>query len=324
VRVIFFGTPIFAVPTLTALNADPRFDVSLVVTQPDRPAGRGRVLETPPVARAAAALNVPVYQPSSLRDPASRQPLVAIEADLFVVAAYGLIFGSKTLAVPALGCVNVHASLLPRFRGATPIPAAIMSGDRDTGVTLIQMGPGLDTGPILAAAPLPLRERDTTETLTERMAQLGASLALDALPAFAAGELVPVPQPRDGASLTRPLTKADGWLDWTAPAQRLERQVRAMLPWPRAWTTLGAEPLQVFDAALDTIDASLPPGTIVIDRDGMMVACGEEALRLLQVQPAGGKRMSAASYVAGKRHDMYPRLGLQGSPPPQPPLITEL
>ena len=323
-RIIFFGTPTFAVPTLTALRADPRFDVSLVVTQPDRPAGRGRVLESPAVARAAAALNLPVYQPSSLREAASRQPLAEIGADLFVVAAYGLIFGPKTLALPALGCVNVHASLLPRFRGASPIPAAIISGDRDTGVTMIQMEPGLDTGPILSAAPLTLHERDTTENLTERLAHLGARLTLDTLPAFAGGELIPVAQPSDGASLTRPLTKADGWLEWSAPARQLERQVRAMRPWPRAWTTDDAEILQIYDASLATLDASLPPGTMVADREGVVIACGEHGLRLHHVQPAGRRPMSAAAYAAGKRRNAVPQLGLHGAPPPQPPLVIDL
>ena len=320
-RTVFFGTPAFAVPTLERLTADPRFDVVLVVTQPDRPAGRGRRLEPSPVREAAAALGLPVYQPTTLREPAARQPLAAVGADLFVVAAYGLIFGPKTLALPRLDCVNLHASLLPRYRGASPIPAAILAGDERTGVSLMRMEPGLDTGPVIAVAEEPIRADDTSATLTARLAELGAGLAVDALPRFGAGELLPVPQPTAGASLTRPLVKADGWLDWSRAAQDLERRVRAMWPWPRAWTTLDHTTMQVHQARVLPGEPGAEPGRLLDSRAGLAVACRCDALILEIVQPAGGRAMTGSAFVAGRRPASSERFGAVGAPAPVPPLV---
>lgn len=320
-RLVFFGTPPFAVPTLDRLTDDPSFEVTLVVTQPDRPAGRGRRIERSAVAEAAHARGLPLYQPASLRDPASRQPLAEQAADLFVVAAFGLIFGPKTLALPRLGCVNVHASLLPRLRGAAPIVVAVVAGDDQTGVSLMLMDPGLDTGPILAAVAEPVRPDDTAGSLGDRLAHLGADLAAAALPRFAAGVLPPTPQPSLGATLTRPLTKADGWLDWEQPALDLERRIRAMLPWPRAWTTLGRETLQVHAARVVAGETGHPPGTIVGAGPRLIVACSRDALELLEVQPAGGRPMTSPSFLAGRR-DLPSRLGEVGAPPPQPALAV--
>lgn len=320
-RVIFFGTPAFAVPTLRRLVHDSQFQVELVVSQPDRATGRGRRLESPPVVHAARELRIPCYQPDSLRTQAARAPLAEVAADVFVVAAFGLIFGPKTLALPRLGCVNVHASLLPRFRGAAPISAAILAGDPVTGVTLMRMETGLDTGPTLGMQSESILPDDTTESLMQRLAEIGAELAVSLLPAYVRGELEPVPQPAAGATLTRPLTKVDGWLDWTQPAAQLERAVRAFWPWPRAWTTSGETTLQVHEANVVPILNPPAPGTVVATQRELVVACGEDGLRLSRVQAAGGKPLTDRQYLAGQR-SREPILGETGAPATQPPLIV--
>jgi methionyl-tRNA formyltransferase len=324
IRLIFFGTPEFAVPTLRAFASDPRFAVALVVTQPDRPVGRGRRLEAPPVKRAGEALSLPIYQPESLRDAAARQRLRDTAADLFLVAAFGLIFGPKTLAIPPHGCVNVHASLLPRYRGASPIAAAILNGDAVAGVTLMLMERGLDTGPTLARAELAVVPDETTASLTERLAHLGAALTIDVLPRYVCGALTPAPQSETGASLTRPLVKADGWLDWHRGATELERQVRAMWPWPRAWTTLDGEPLQVHAASVRSAAASDAPVGTLTELDGQpAVVCGQDDLVLERVQPAGGKPMDGRAFLAGRRYALTQCLGIEGAPewPDAPPIV---
>ncbi len=321
-RVVFFGTPDFAVPTLERMAGDARFNVALAVTQPDRPAGRGRHIEASPVKRAAERLGVPVYQPMNLRHQAAREPLASVGADLFVVAAYGLIFGPKTLAIPRLACINVHASLLPRYRGASPIPAAILSGDTRTGVSLMVMEKGLDTGPVIATSETTIEPNDTTASLTERLALVGADLAVESIPRFAGDELEPRPQPAVGASVVRPLVKADGWLDWSRPALVLERQVRAMWPWPRAWTTVGDAVLQIHTATTAIEAAGTAPGSVLSSEQGLAVACGEGALRLSTVQAAGGRPMTGEALLVGRRVRPGDRLGIAGAPPPPPPLIA--
>ncbi len=323
-RVVFFGTPEFATPTLEALAGSERFDVRLVVTQPDRPAGRGRHVERSPVGRVADRLKLPVYQPATLKTEEARAPLAAAAADLFVVAAFGLIFGRRTLDIPRRGCVNVHGSLLPKYRGASPVAAAILGGDRESGVTLMRMEPGLDTGPALATGRLAVEPTDTTASLMERLARLGADVALQALPAYLFGELEPTAQPAAGASLTRPLTKADGWLDFTEPADALERRVRAMWPWPRAWTTLGDESVQIHRTSVVAAPAgSSPeaPGAVVTAAGELLVATGTDRLRLDLVQPAGGRPMSGAAFAAGRRLAGV-RFGVEGVPMALPPIVT--
>lgn len=323
-RLVFFGTPSFAVPTLARLAAEPRFEVVAVVSQPDRPAGRGRRLEISPVAAAARDLDLPLYQPATLRDAASRQPLAELAADLFVVAAFGLIFGPKLLALPRLGCVNLHASLLPKYRGASPIAAAIAAGDATTGVTLMQMATGLDTGPMLATVDEAIAADDTTESLTARLAVAAADLAVASLPRLAAGDLPPCPQTPTCASLTRPLTKADGWLDWTRPAAVLERHVRAMWPWPRAWTTFdGGATLQVHRASLVEEDVPAAAGQRLAAAGSLVVGCGDGALRLDAVQPAGGRPMAGDAFAAGRRN-LTAGFGTEAAPPAQPPLVISL
>ncbi len=319
-RVVYFGTPAFAAPTLEALARDSRFDVRLVVTQPDRPAGRGRKLESSAVAATARALGLPLYQPASLRTAEAREPLAEAEADLFVVAAFGLIFGKATLALPRLACLNLHGSLLPSYRGASPVQAAILAGDAVTGITLMKMDAGLDTGDAIATIEEPILTDDTTESLMARLAAAGAKLALEAIPAYAAGDLAPVPQPSHGATVTRTIAKADGWIDWTDSATAIERRVRAMWPWPRAWTTFDGAPLQIHRGSVNTAPPEAVPGTLQKRDGGLVVACGADALRLEVVQPAGRSAMSGAAFVSGRRIDAGV-LGVEGAPEPMPTLV---
>lgn len=328
IGVVFFGTPAFAVPALHRLAIDPAYDVRLVVTQPDRPAGRGRRLTASAVKEAANELGIPVYQPASLRTPELRAPLVAVAAELFVVAAYGLIFGPKTLEIPRLGCVNIHASLLPAYRGASPISAAILNGDATAGVSLMLMETGLDTGPVIATAAAPVDVRDTTDSLTRRLAALGAELVGDRLHAFASGELSPMPQSETVASLTRPLAKADGWLEWTCPARDLERQVRAMWPWPRAWTALNGEPFQLHASSVVAVPEDAPPESLgTLFRLGLRaaVACGNDCLALDRVQLPGGRPISGEALLSGYPHLEGVLLG-EGVAPPKTsgPLVVPL
>ncbi len=321
IRVVFFGTPEYAVPTLAALSEHPWFSVTLVVTQPDRPAGRGHLPHPSPVKVEALRRGLPIYQPETLRRFSDREPLIAADADVFVVAAFGLIFGKRTLAVPRFGSLNLHASLLPKYRGASPVVAAVLEGDQETGVSLMLMDEGLDTGPVVATAAVRIDPTDTTESLTGKLAEVGARLAVEAIPRFVAGELPAIPQPERGASRVRPLTKTDGWLRWERPASELERQVRAMWPWPRAWTTVGGSPLQIHRATvLDHVN--LVPGQLVVTKREVWVACGQGALRLDIVQPAGGKPMPGPTWAAGRRMESGIILGQEGDPGPVPPLVV--
>lgn len=310
-RLIYMGTPGFAVPALKSLAARPDIDLALVVTQPDRPAGRGRHLAPPPVKIAASDLNLPILQTHTLRDPGVRAHITDLFPDLIVVAAFGLILGRWILDLPAHGCVNLHASLLPNYRGANPIATAILNGDPITGVSLMRMESGLDTGPVFATASLPILPTHTTESLTPRLAELAAHLITDHLDALLDGSLPACPQP-DAATLTRPLVKADGRLDWTNPAPVLERQIRAMWPWPRAFTNLPddtATALQIHAATLadpstvGNVPSTAPPGLILPNpsggahgKPGILVATGtssdRSALLLTIVQLPGGRPIS--------------------------------
>lgn len=322
IRVAYFGTPNYAVPTLRALSQDSRYEVALVVTQPDRPAGRGRELHSSPVKMAAGELGIAAYQPASLRDAAAREPLAAIGADLFVVAAYGLIFGRTTLALPRYGCLNLHASLLPNYRGASPVAAAILAGDELTGVSLMLMEAGLDTGPVIDSVQVPISPTETTESLTARLATAGAMLAVDSAGRFVEGEMDPRPQVDVAATTVRPLVKADGWLDWSAPAIELDRRVRAMWSWPRAWTTFRGAPMQIHQAAPLTERHDLQPGEIEWRADGVLVGTGNGALRLVLVQAAGATSMPGDTWARGSRIESGMRLGQEGTPNAPPPLIT--
>ncbi|HUB06893.1 MAG TPA: methionyl-tRNA formyltransferase [Myxococcales bacterium] len=301
------GTPAFAVPSLEA-TADV-CDLALVVAQPDRPQGRGRRIERPPVAGWASAHGVDLFQPTKIRPPEVLERLAALAPDVVVVAAYGKILPPSFLELPRLGCVNVHASLLPRYRGAAPIQWAIARGERETGVTLMQMEEGLDTGPILAQRRCPILPEDTGVQLTDRLALLGAALLRAELPRLERGELRATRQDDAQATLAPRLTREDGRVDWTRPARELHDRIRAFQPWPGAVCALptGA-PLKILATAVQ--GGTGPAGTVLAAGSaGIEVASGEGSLLLRAVQPEGGRRMTGAEFVAG--HPLAPgaRLG---------------
>jgi len=303
-RIVFMGTPDFAVATLRALVG--AHTVVGVVTQPDRPAGRGRQLDRSPVKQFAAHSGLPVIQPQRLREPDALAQLQAWAPELIVVAAFGQILRPAVLDLPPYGCLNVHGSLLPRHRGAAPIAAAILAGDAQTGITIMRMDPGLDTGPMLASRALNIQADDTTGTLTERLAPLGASLLLEVIPAYLGGRLAPVPQDESLATYAPQLKKEDGQLDFTRPATELERRVRALLPWPGAFANwpdpaAGApRPLKVLRAAV--LDQRTPDAGMVLQTpQGPAVGAGSGSLLLLEVQPPGKRPMPAADFARGAR-----------------------
>ena len=310
-KIVFAGTPEFAATALAAL-LDSRHEVVAVYTQPDRPAGRGRRLRPSPVKALALAHHLPVVQPESLREPAEQQALAAWGADVMVVAAYGLILPPEVLATPRLGCINIHASLLPRWRGAAPIQRAILAGDRETGVTIMQMDAGLDTGPMLARRACPIHDTDTAGSLHDRLATLGAEALLAVLEQLDEGGLVPEPQDEAQATYAAKIDKAEARLDWSRPAVELHRVVCAFNPWPVAFTTAcpggDAAPLRLRVWAARPETGALgspetpgaPPGTVLeAGPTGIRVACGTGALVLTELQPPGSKPMSAAAFHNG-------------------------
>jgi methionyl-tRNA formyltransferase len=305
-RVVFAGTPEFAVPHLHACRRD-NVEIVAVYTQPDRPAGRGRSLSASPVKQAAQALGMAVEQPENFRQPGAIDHLRNLAPDLLIVVAYGLILPRKVLAIPSRGCWNVHASLLPRWRGAAPIQRALLAGDTQTGVCLMQMEAGLDTGPVLLRRSMPVAADETGGTLHDKLAALGAALLAEGLERLASGPpLTPQTQAADGVTYANKLEKAEARLDWNAPAEVIARKVRAFDPWPVAEAQLGGEVLRIWKAAVVKDDASAAPGSIVAaGRDGIDVACARGVLRLLEVQRAGGRRIRAAD-LANSRPDLKP------------------
>lgn len=297
-RIVFAGTPEFAVPCLEACRASGA-DLVAVYTQPDRPAGRGRKLAPSPVKQAALAAGVPVEQPDSLKPAQAQATLAAYAPDLLVVVAYGLILPRKVLAIPPLGCWNVHASLLPRWRGAAPVQRAILAGDAETGVGLMQMEAGLDTGPVLLEQRTPIHPDDTGGRLHDRLAALGAQvLAAGLQQALAGAALSATPQPAAGVTYAHKLDKAEAPLDFARPARELERQVRAFDPWPVAEGAIAGEPVRIWAAQALALDHTAAPGEVLAaGREGIDLACGMGALRVNAVQRAGGKRISAADYL---------------------------
>jgi methionyl-tRNA formyltransferase len=307
-RIVFVGTPEFAVPCLAACTASAA-QVVAVYTQPDRPAGRGRRLSPSPVKQAALAAGCAIEQPESLKSATAQQTLAAYRPDLLVVVAYGLILPRKVLTLPRLGCWNVHASALPRWRGAAPIQRAILAGDAGSGVDLMQMEAGLDTGPVLLSRRTPIQPHDTGGSLHDRLSALGAELLAEGLRRTLAGEtLVATPQPEAGVSYAHKLDKAEATLDFSRSARELERQVRAFDPWPVAEGEIAGEKLRIWAAQAVALERPAAPGELLrAGRDGLDLACADGALRITALQRAGGKRISAADYLNARSELRSPR-----------------
>lgn len=307
-RIIFMGTPRFAVPILDALAS--QYEIAFVVTQPDRRAGRGRSqVVPPPVKERALELGLPVLQPSTLRDETVVQTLRDLQPEVIVVAAFGQILRPSVLSLPPKGCINVHASLLPRHRGAAPIPAAILAGDQMTGVTIILMDEGVDTGPILSQAAHPVGPRDTTGTLTAALAELGADLLIKTLPRWLAGEIMPQPQPAEGVTYAPIIRKNDGLVDWTLPAVEIDRRVRAYTPWPGAYTYWQGQVLRLVQVAPVTGGQRALPGRVIRLGNAIGVGTGDGVLILQSVQLAGKRAMDAENFARGQRDFIGARLG---------------
>ena len=296
-KILFAGTPAFAAEALGALLESGQRVIG-VYTQPDRPMGRGRKQLHGPVKQLALANDLPVFQPPSLKDQAQQTALAALGADLMVVAAYGLLLPQAVLDAPRLGCINIHASLLPRWRGAAPIQRAILAGDRETGVTIMQMEAGLDTGPMLYALSCPIEADDTGGSLHDRLAKLGARALLEVLPALAAGEVTPQPQDESLACYAHKLDKREARIDWHRPATQIERQVRAFDPWPVAQTDLQGKPLHIWQAEVAADGPSAEPGRILAaSKAGIEVATGQGVLRILRLQLPGKRAMAVADFL---------------------------
>ena len=312
------GTPDLACASLRALAACPEFEVVAVVTQPDRPKGRDLKLLPPPVKVLAVELGLPILQPEKARHEGFVNELRGFAPDLIAVAAFGQILPASILDLPPHGCLNVHTSLLPRYRGAAPIQWAILNDDSETGVTIMKMDVGLDTGPIVATRATPISESETSQNLHDRLAGLGAALLVQTIPGYVAGTIQPRPQPAEGVVYARKIRKEDGLIDWTQSARRIWNRVRGLVPWPGAFThlPLDGKPstpskphlLKVWQAEMAT--GSGAPGEIVsADKTGLVVACGSGLLRILQLQREGGKRLAPGEFLAG--HALHPgqRLG---------------
>ncbi len=301
-RLVFAGTPEFAVPCLDACLAAPA-DLVAVYTQPDRPAGRGRKLVASPVKQRALGAGIPVEQPESLKDAQAQRTLADYAPDLLIVVAYGLILPRRVLAIPRLGCWNVHASLLPRWRGAAPIQRAILAGDRETGVDLMRMEAGLDTGPVLIERRTPIGDAETGGSLHDRLAVLGADALAEGLSRVARGEtLTSQPQAEAGVAYAHKLDKAEARLDWTEPAAALARKVRAFDPWPVAEAELHGERVRIWSAHAIEGPTDAAPGTIVGGgRDALDVATGDGVLRIVEIQRDGGRRVSVRDWQNARR-----------------------
>jgi methionyl-tRNA formyltransferase len=302
-RVAFAGTPEFALPVLAALLA--RHSIVGVLTQPDRPRGRGQKLAASPVKIAALASGVPLAQPQTLKNGAGRAPLETWRPQVLVVVAYGLILPPEVLALPPLGCLNIHASLLPRWRGAAPIPRALLAGDTETGVTIMQMDSGLDTGPVLLQRRLAISSSHTSGSLGDALSSLGAAALLEALDGLAAGTLKASPQPLEGVTYAPKIGKAEARIDWCRDALEIERQIRAFNPWPVAETVLDGEPLRILAAQAEApavqlrkSDKSDDHGVIIgVHDDFMRVRCGRGCLRVMRVQRPGRRPVAVRDYA---------------------------
>lgn len=302
-RILFMGTAELACASLQALLGTPDFEVLAAVTQPDRPAGRDLKLQPSPVKKVAQAAGLPVLQPERARNPEFLEELRRLAPDLIVVAAYGQILPSSILELPRFGCINVHTSLLPKYRGAAPIQWAILNGDTETGVTIMKVAPSLDSGDILTQQSTLISPEDNAETLHDRLAAIGASLLIPTIRDFTGGKITPRPQVESEATHVKKISKEDGHIDWSQPARMIWNRIRAFTPWPGAFAFLPAEPkprlLKIWQVQLEET-LSGPPGEILAaDKNGIVVACGKGALRITTLQREGGRRLSAGEYLTG-------------------------
>jgi methionyl-tRNA formyltransferase len=299
-RIVFLGSGAFAIPSFQAL-IDAGHEVATLVTQPDREKGRGRILTPPPLKPVAEARGVAVHQPRRIREPSAQEALRALAPDVQVVVAYGQILPRSVIDIPRHGTINVHGSLLPRYRGAAPVQWAIVNGERETGVTTMLIDEGLDTGPTLLRRSTPIGPEETAAELEPRLAAIGAELLIETLAGIGAGTLRPEPQDHSQATLAPIIKKEDGRLDWTTQADTLARRVRGFHPWPGTFTTWRGQPLKILSARAEA-GGGLAPGELAADRDGLLVGCGQGTrLRLLEVQPESRRPMSAAAFAAGLR-----------------------
>lgn len=304
-KLIFAGTPDFAVPTLRALIDSPH-QVLSVYTQPDRPAGRGRQMRASPVKQCAVAHEIPVYQPQSLKDQQAIRELADQQPDIMIVVAYGLILPPDVLGIPLHGCLNVHASLLPRWRGAAPIQRAILAGDEETGVTIMQMAEGLDTGDMLSWQSIPLNADKTAQMVHDELAETGAKLLLDVVDQIASDNNPPaVPQDDSLATYADKIVKSEGEIDWSAPAEQVLRKIKAFNSWPVAYTHWSGHVLRVWDARAAVLNKPAKAGELVqVDNGKLVVACGSDAIELLEVQPEGKKRMTVQAYLNARKGEL--------------------
>lgn len=308
-RIIFMGTPDFAVGTLEAL-VQAGHEVVLAVTQPDKPQGRKQILVAPPVKETAEKLGIPVFQPKRVREPEAIEVLRGYEPELIVVAAFGQILPKELLDMPPYGCINVHASLLPKYRGAAPIQWAILNGDAVTGVTIMRMDVGLDTGDMIAKAQVEISPQDTGGTLFDRLAQTGAQLCVETIPSIVDGTAVYTPQDEQAATKVGQISKKDGLIDFARSARMIECQIRGLNPWPSAYTHLAGKTLKIWSAQVSDAHTDAEPGTVVsVEKDRFGVQTGDGVLICLEVQLEGKKRMSAADFLRGNALVCGSRLG---------------
>jgi len=310
-NIVFAGTPAFTCPALDALAAS-KHHLSAIYTQPDRPAGRGRRMQASPAKQWAEAHHIPVYQPLNFKNQAAQDELKALKPDILVVIAYGLILPQAVLDIPRLGCINVHASLLPNWRGASPIQASLLHGDAETGVTIMQLDAGMDTGPMLARATCKIPANATAHSLHDRLAELAAEPLLETLDALAENRAHPIAQNHELATYAPKITKQDAIINWHKPAIQIERQIRAYNPWPIARTEAGEQTLRIHQARALAQTTDAEPGTVLsLDATGMLVATGENILCIETIQFAGGKPLSVSDWLNARKQTLYVGLKLQ-------------
>jgi methionyl-tRNA formyltransferase len=301
-KVVFFGTPNFAVPFLDALIADDEIEIAAVVTQPDKPAGRGKALKPSPVKKAAECHDINVHAPQSLKTEDIRDALRQYNAEVFIVVAYGQLIPEKILDMPPLGCVNVHPSLLPKYRGPAPMQAAIYHGDKETGVAIMKLDTGMDTGPLLDVLKVQIDPNETYPSLQKKIETLGPPFMIKTLKAYKNGNIEPAPQTETGASKTSLLSKSDGRIDWSRPAKAIEQKIRAYTPWPGTWTTWRTNDqthrLKIHRAeVVESVESE--PGTAFIQNDDLYIEAGEGALKITTLQPENKRKMTAQDFLNG-------------------------